>query len=183
MRKALANVFLMLLGWRVVGELPTSKKYIMIMAPHTSNWDFIIGKIFGYKFNIETKFLAKSQLFRFPLGWFFKWMGGISVNREKKNNLVANVVNLFNNSENLILGIAPEGTRSRVSKWKLGFYHISVAANIPIIVAFLDYKKKEVGIGMTLYTSGDLEADLLKIQTFYQGITAKYPEKYNPQIF
>ena len=183
MTEKISEIILNLLGWRVVGQIPKEKKYIIIVAPHTSNWDFIIGRCFGYKLKVKAKFLGKNQLFRFPIGWLFKLMGGIAVNREKRNNMVASIVETFNNSDELILGLAPEGTRSRTDHWKQGFYHIANEANVPIMLSFLDYKAKEAGIGMVLYPSGDLQKDMLKIQTFYEGITPKYPERYNPKIF
>ena len=183
MTEKISEIILNLLGWRVVGQIPKEKKYIIIVAPHTSNWDFIIGRCFGYKLKVKAKFLGKNQLFRFPIGWLFKLMGGIAVNREKRNNMVASIVETFNNSDELILGLAPEGTRSRTDHWKQGFYHIANEANVPIMLSFLDYKAKEAGIGIVLYPSGDLQKDMLKIQTFYEGITPKYPERYNPKIF
>ena len=183
MTEKISDIILNLLGWRVVGQVPKEKKYIIIVAPHTSNWDFVIGRCFGYKLKVKAKFLGKNQLFRFPIGWLFRLMGGIAVNREKRNNMVASIVETFNNSDELILGLAPEGTRSRTDHWKRGFYHIANEANIPIMLSFLDYKTKEAGIGMVLYPSGDFQKDMLKIQTFYEGITPKYPDRYNPKIF
>ncbi|MEC8610529.1 MAG: lysophospholipid acyltransferase family protein [Bacteroidota bacterium] len=183
MKERISNIILTLLGWRVIGDVPNTQKYIIIMAPHTSNWDFVIGRCFGYKLKVKAKFLGKSQLFRFPFGWLFRLMGGMPVKREKRNNMVASIVEIFNNSEELILGLAPEGTRSWTDHWKLGFYHIANEANVPIMLSFLDYKTKEAGIGMVLYPSGDFQKDMLKIQTFYERITPKYPDQYNPKIF
>ena len=171
------------MGWKVVGDIPTQKKYVIIVSPHTSNWDFIIGRCFGYMLEIEAKYLGKSQLFRFPYGWIFRWLGGIPVDRSKHNNLVAYAIDLFNSSEELVLGLAPEGSRSRVDSWKLGFYHIAAGANIPIALGFLDYQKREAGIGEMFYTSGDLQKDLQKIENFYKKITPRHKEKYNSKIF
>lgn len=183
MKRKISNIILKLFGWKIVGDLPKDKKYLIVFAPHTSNWDFIFGRCFGYQLNIYAKFLGKSQLFQFPFGWFFRWMGGIPVNRAKSNNLVTTTIDLFNNSEYLVLGIAPEGTRSWTNKWKLGFYHIAVGANIPIMLSFLDYEKKEAGIGLILHPSGKVEEDLQKIQSYYEDKTPKFKEKYNPKIF
>ena len=183
MKKLVSRLILKLLGWKVVGGIPVEKKYVIIVSPHTSNWDFIIGRCFGYMLEIEAKYLGKSQLFRFPYGWIFRRLGGIPVDRTKHNNLVAFAIDLFKSSQELVLGLAPEGSRSKVDKWKLGFYHISVGANIPIALGFLDYKKKEAGIGEMVLPSGDMEKDLQQIEDFYQKVTPKYPEKYNPKIF
>lgn len=183
MKKLVSRLILNLLGWKVVSDIPTQKKYVIIVSPHTSNWDFIIGRCFGYMLEIEAKYLGKSQLFRFPYGWIFRLLGGISVDRSKHNNLVAYAIHLFKSYEELVLGLAPEGSRSRVEKWKLGFYHIAVGANIPIALAYLDYAKKEAGIGEMFLPSGDMEKDLQKIEGFYKGISPKYSKKYNSKIF
>ena len=183
MKKLVSKLILYMLGWKVVSDIPTLKKYVIIVSPHTSNWDFIIGRCFGYMLEIEAKYLGKSQLFRFPYGWIFRLLGGIPVDRSKHNNLVAYAIDLFKSSEELVLGLAPEGSRSRVEKWKLGFYHIAVGANIPIALAYLDYAKKEAGIGEMFLPSGEIQKDLQKIEDFYKGISPKNSEKYNSKIF
>jgi len=182
MKKLISRGVLKLMGWKVIGNIPTAKKYIIIVAPHTSNWDFVVGRCFGYLLEIKAKFFGKSQLFRFPFGWLFRLMGGIPVDRAKHNNLVSFAIDLFNVSDELVIGLAPEGSRSSVEAWKLGFYHIAVGANIPIAVSFLDYQKKEAGIGFMFKPSGNLSQDLKKIEAFYQTISPKYSEKYNPKI-
>ena len=123
---------------------------------------------------IEAKYLGKSQLFKPPFGWFFRWTGGIPVDRTKHNSLVTFTAELFNQSEELVVGIAPEGTRKRVEKWKQGFYHIAVGANVPIVLSFMDYKRKEAGVGKILYPSGDIEKDMSVIEEFYQGVSPKF---------
>ena len=130
---------------------------------------------------IEAKYLGKSQLFRFPYAWIFRLLGGIPVDRSKHNNLVAYAVDLFKSSEELVLGLAPEGSRSRVEKWKLGFYHIAVGANA--YSAYMDYAKKEAGIGEMFLPSGEIQKDLQKMENFYKCISPKYSEKYNSKIF
>ena len=183
MKKAISQIILKLLGWKIIGDIPSDKKYVIILAPHTSNWDFIIGRCFGYILGIEAKFLGKSQLFKFPYGWIFTKMGGIAVDRSKHNNLVSFAVDLFSTRDELVLGIAPEGSRSKVDSWKLGFYHIAVGANIPIAIAFLDYLTKEAGVKMMFKPKGELENDLSKIEEIYKNVHPKHPEKYNPKIF
>lgn len=183
MKKIISRLILKIMGWRVVSDVPTQKKYIIIVSPHTSNWDFIIGRCFGYMLEIEAKYLGKSQLFRFPYGWIFRLMGGIPVDRTKHNNLVAFAIDLFKTKNELVLGLAPEGSRSKVDSWKLGFYHIAVGANIPIALGFLDYHKKEAGIGEMFLPSGDMQKDLQRIEDFYKTVTPKHMQKYNPKIF
>ena len=183
MRKLIASFILWLQGWKVVGEIPQIKKYVIIAAPHTSNWDFVIARSFGYMLGIEAKYLGKSQLFKPPFGWFFRLTGGIPVDRTKHNSMVTFTTNLFNQSKELVVGIAPEGTRKRVEKWKQGFYHIAVGANVPIVLSFMDYKRKEAGVGKILYPSGDIEKDMSVVEEFYKGVTPKVPEYYNPKIY
>ena len=183
MRKLIASFILWLKGWKVVGEIPQIKKYVIIAAPHTSNWDFVIGRSFGYMLGIEAKYLGKSQLFKPPFGWFFRLTGGIPVDRTKHNSLVTFTAELFSQREELVVGIAPEGTRKRVEKWKQGFYHIAVGANVPIVLSFMDYKRKEAGVGKIIYPSGDIEKDMSVIEEFYKGVSPRIPEYYNPKIY
>ena len=176
----ICSILLKLMGWKVVGSYPSEvKKCILIAAPHTSMWDFILGRIAFYRFNIKVKFLIKIELFKFPFGGLLKALGGIPVNRGKKNNMVDYVADLFDKNEKLIIVITPEGTRKYNAHWKKGFYFIAQKANVPIVMAFIDYAKKEGGIGKVLYPSGDFEADLKIIEDFYRGVNAKYPELYN----
>lgn len=183
MKKLISKFVLWIMGWKVMGEIPRISKYVIVAAPHTSNWDFVIGRAFGYLLGIEAKFLGKSQLFKFPYGWLFRIMGGIPVDRTKHNSLVDFTIDLFHNSEALVLGLAPEGTRKSVSKWKHGFYYIALGAKVPIVLAFMDYKKKQAGIGKIIYPSGNIKEDFELIETFYQSITPRYPHHYNPKIF
>ena len=184
MKKTISKFILFLKGWKVAGDIPKDiSKCIIIAAPHTSNWDFVIGRAFGYLLSMNAKYLGKSQLFTPLYGWFFRLTGGIPVDRTKHNNLVSFSMDLFNKSKKLIITLSPEGTRQRVDKWKLGFYHIAVGAKIPIVISFLDYKEKKVGIGKVIYPSGNIKKDMQIIQDFYKTITPKYPELYNPVIF
>lgn len=121
--------------------------------------------------------MGKDTIFRKPFKRFFKWLGGIPIDRSKSYNIVAQSIQQFNENENLILTIAPSGTRKRVQKWKTGFYHIANGANVPILLGFLDYRRKVGGFGPMLYPTGDLEADMKTIKKFYDGVTGKYPEK------
>lgn len=183
MKKAISKFVLWLKGWKVVGEIPNIKKYVIVAAPHTSNWDFVIGRAFGYLLGIEAKFLGKSQLFKPPHGWLFRFMGGIPVDRTKHNSLVEFTIDLFDNREELVLGLAPEGTRKRVERWKQGFYHIAIGANVPIVLSFMDYKKKEAGVGKILYPSGNLDEDMSIIEEFYKSVTPKFPAYFNTKIY
>ena len=168
--------FFNLSGWKIVGSLPHEKKYICAVAPHTSNWDVVIGMAARSILRInKAKFLGKSQLFRAPAGWFFRAVGGIPVYRDKSHDMVEQVSSIIKNSDKFILAIAPEGTRKKVTKLKTGFWYIAKAANIPVVPVGLDYKKREVVIGPPLYAT-DLNNDMDTLWNFYKNITGKNPE-------
>jgi len=121
--------------------------------------------------------MGKEAIFRWPFKGFFKWLGGIPIDRSKSSNVVSQSIQLFHQNEKLILAIPPAGTRKKVKKWKTGFYHIANGANVPIVLGFLDYRRKVGGIGPVVYSTGDIEADMKTIRAFYDSVTGKYPEK------
>jgi 1-acyl-sn-glycerol-3-phosphate acyltransferase len=163
-------------GWKIAGRLPDLKKYICAVAPHTSNWDFIVGVAARSILRVhQAKFLGKSQLFKPPYGWIFRGIGGIPVYRNKNNDMVEQVATLIRQSNEFILAIAPEGTRKKVTKLKTGFWYIAKAAGIPIVPVGLDFKKKEVVIGPPLYPA-DIDKDMNVLTEFYHGIHGKNPE-------
>ena len=183
MKKFISRFILWILGWKIVGNTPKISKYVIIAAPHTSNWDFVIGRSFGYILGFKAKYLAKEELFKWPFKWFFLLTGGIPVKRDKKNNLVDFTCKLFLENSELVLAIAPEGSRKKVDKWKTGFYFIALKSKVPIVLSFMDYSKKEAGIGEIIYPSGDFNKDMLKIQEFYEDISPKIPGFYDKNIF
>lgn len=180
MMKQLSKLILRLWGWKVVvnsiGEL---KKCVVIVAPHTSNMDFVVGRLAYFTLGLKVKFLIKKESFFFPLGILIKKMGGIPVDRGKSSNLVEDVAKIFNESEDLFLTVTPEGTRKLVTRWKKGFYYIAYKANVPIALGILDYKHKVIGIGKMLYPTGNYEEDFKIIEAFYKGGHARHPEKFN----
>ncbi|MEJ6734179.1 MAG: 1-acyl-sn-glycerol-3-phosphate acyltransferase [Flavobacteriales bacterium] len=172
-----------ILGWSDGGTPDKSEsKYIVVVAPHTSNLDFVFGILYAYQLGFKIRYFAKSQLFHWSTAWFFKFFGGIPVDRSKKNNLVSQAVEIIDSYENLIIGIAPEGTRKKTKKWKTGFYYMALEAKIPIALAYLDYKDKKAGIGKVIYPSGDIEKDFRIIEEFYSTIHPKHPSLYNKKI-
>ena len=171
------------MGWKIIGNTPNITKYIVISAPHTSNWDFLIGRCFAYIKGIKPKYLIKSELYIWPLSILIRWNGGVPVYRKKEKDMVKQVVDRLNKTDEMILGIAPEGTRAKVEKWKTGFYYIAQEAKIPIVLLYMDYTKKEIGYFDVFWPSGNLQNDLNIIQNFYQEVQGKYPEKYNPNIY
>ncbi|MCC6298879.1 MAG: lysophospholipid acyltransferase family protein [Anaerolineales bacterium] len=173
----ITRFFMRLSGWRVDGKLPDLKKFVLVGAPHTSNWDFVLflGVIFTLKANV--KFMGKAELFRPPHGWFFYFCGGVPVDRKKSTGLVEQMVEACNRSERFILTIAPEGTRHHVVEWKRGFYHIAKGAGIPIVMAVVDGKSKAVRIGQMFHPTDDIEADMKAITGIFEGVVGISPRR------
>ncbi|MES0338609.1 MAG: lysophospholipid acyltransferase family protein [Anaerolineales bacterium] len=174
--KTLAQWFIALVGWKAEGDLHLlPKKFVAIMAPHTSNWDllFALGTIsaLGIKFN----WFGKKEAFSWPIGGLFKLLGGIPIERSAHQNMVEQTAALIRSRDRVIIGIAPEGTRSNSKYWKTGFYNIAHQAGVPIVFAFLDYARKVGGLGPMMQTTGDIEEDLEEIRKYYKGVTAKNP--------
>jgi 1-acyl-sn-glycerol-3-phosphate acyltransferase len=167
-----------LIGWRVEGSFPPDlKKYIVAVAPHTSNWDFVIGVMARSIVKIQrAHFLGKSPLFKPPYGWFFRWLGGHPVERTSSHDMVHQVVELFNQHEEFILAIAPEGTRKKVPKLKTGFYYIALQTHVPIIPCGFDFQRKKIVIGQPFYPSTNAEADINFLRKFYSQIKGRNPE-------
>jgi 1-acyl-sn-glycerol-3-phosphate acyltransferase len=166
----LARLIMWILGWRVEGKLPDLPKYILIGAPHTSNWDFVLflGLIFTLRANV--RFMGKAELFRFPVGWFFRYCGGVPVDRKKSTGLVEQMVDACNKADRFILTIAPEGTRHYVTDWKRGFHHIAKGAGIPIVMVVVDGKHKSVSILKDVFhPTEDIEADMKVIKGMFDG--------------
>ena len=182
MRKILSKLILWLMGWEVIGPKKYPKKCVVIAAPHTSNWDFLIGRCYGYIIGVKPKYLIKSEFFFPILGALFRLNGGIPVYRDSNNNVVDQITNRFNESDELILGITPEGTRSRVEKWKMGFYHIANNSNVPILLLAMDFSNKKIGIINEIIPTGDIEKDIQFIQNQFKNIKGKIPANYNTII-
>ncbi len=165
-----------LLGWSVSGEVPNLSKFLIVGAPHTSNWDFILVIAAATSLGIRLSWLAKHTLFRGPTGSIFRWMGGIPVDRNAPGGVVGDIINSYNQMDGLILGITPEGTRGKVKGWKSGFYRIAQGADVPILLAAFDYGKKDVTLGPVFQPTGDYETDLVQIKEHYKGVKAKHPQ-------
>jgi len=177
MIQSISKLILECLGWSIVGKLPEDKKYIVIIGPHTSNWDFVLGMIVRNVLGVKIRFLAKHQLFYPPYGWLFRWLGGSPVYRNKNNNLVDQVVAMYQESDEFVLGIAPEGTRSEIKRWKSGFYHIATKANIPIEMIGFDFKNREIKIRAPLMPTGDVDIDFPIILDYFRNIEGRHPKK------
>jgi 1-acyl-sn-glycerol-3-phosphate acyltransferase len=178
--QALAKTILRLTHWKLDIHYPSAPKYVLIGAPHTSNWDLWFALLLMYASGVKLTWIGKHTLFRWPIGGLLRWLGGIPVNRASRNNFVQQIVDAFNRFENLVIAIAPESTRSKVDYWKTGFYYIAMGAGVPIALGFIDYPNRVVGIGPTLIPSGDLQADFDQIKTFYANKQGVNPGKQGP---
>lgn len=176
---AVSWLFLRLTGWRKGGSPPDLPKFVLIGAPHTSNWDFIFCIAFAFVYRRKIFWMGKSSLFRFPYGPMFRWMGGIPIERSKPHGVVGQTIETFNSTDRLILCIAPEGARKRVEKWKTGFYHVACGAGVPIALGFLDYKQRRGGFGPLFTPTGDIDADTIQIRAFYATITGRHPNQFS----
>jgi len=177
MFSSLARLLLRLFGWRMVGQLPNVPKYLIVFAPHTSNWDLPLTLTVAFALRLKIYWLGKHVLFRPPLGWLLRAMGGIPVDRRSRNNAVEQAIRAFDERERLALAITPEGTRKKTAHWKSGFYYIALGAHVPMQLAFLDYRRKAGGFGPLIMPSGNIEADMAVMRDFFSGIVGKHPEQ------
>lgn len=166
-----------ILGWKTVGKMPDIPKFIIAVAPHTSNWDFPVGLAARSILRIRNaQFLGKSQLFKPPFGWFFRWLGGHPVERSSSHDMVEQVVKIFNQHEKFILALAPEGTRKKVTKLRTGFYYIAKGAKVPIVPVGFDFAKRQVIIQEPFYPTENTEQDMETLLRFYRSVKGKNPE-------
>lgn len=171
-----------MIGWSFVGQIPDIPKFIMIVAPHTSNWDFIVGVIARAALKLKVSWIGKQSLFKAPLGFIMRYLGGIPVYRDKKMGVVDQVAEAFNSSEQLILAITPEGTRSRREQWKTGFYHMAQKANVPILPVAFDFADKKIIFGEPVLTT-DFETDMTNLNDFFSQAQGKNPDDFSAHRF
>ncbi|HEY3286161.1 MAG TPA: lysophospholipid acyltransferase family protein [Gemmatimonadaceae bacterium] len=176
--KAVASFFLLLTGWRFEGRLPNLRQFVLIVAPHTSNWDFPTGVMAMFALGIRGTFLGKDTLFKPPFGFIFYWLGGVPVDRFSKNNVVEQTLEYFRTREQMILAISPEGTRKRIEKWRTGFYWVAVGAKVPIVPVAFDFPRKRIVIHEPQVMTGDAERDITHLRSFYKASQAHRPAWY-----
>lgn len=170
-------VFKTILGWKVVGSFPKDvKKYVLIGAPHTHWKDFFLGLAIKWGEKVPANYIAKASLFKPPFGFILKWLGGVPIDRSKSDNKVQSIIEMFNDREQFILAISPEGTRQKVTKWKTGFYYIAKGADVPIVMMTFNFKDKEVKISEPYYTTDNMEEDFNVFYKFYEGVIGKIPK-------
>lgn len=170
-----ARAVMSAIGWRIVGEVPDEPKILLVGAPHTSNWDFIFTILTTYSLGVDLHFVAKHSLFNRPMGSFMRFSGGIPIDRVTSDGFVNQMVEEFNKRDQFVLAIMPEGTRSKTEKWRSGFYHIAQGAGVPMTLVIFDYGRKIMHLGPTFWPSGDYEADLAEIQSYFEDIQGKNP--------
>jgi 1-acyl-sn-glycerol-3-phosphate acyltransferase len=169
-----ARTLLRLSGWRIVGELPDLPKFLLVGAPHTSNWDYILTVLTIGDLQADLHYLIKNSVIEGPFGGLVKKWGGISVDRSTSDGFVARMVEEFDSHDKYLLAIMPTGTRSATKAWRSGFYYIACQANVPIVLVIFDYENKLLRLGPCIEPTGDYEADLATIQAYYEGVRGKH---------
>ncbi len=179
MKKLLAGTFLRITGWKSEGEAPTARNFVLVAAPHTSNWDLAYWLALSVVLEVEVSWVGKHSLFRWPFGAVMRRLGGIPVRRHVRQNTVQQIAKLFSDADDLALAVAAEGTRARGDYWKSGFYHVAKTAKVPIALAFLDYRRKVGGFRKELVIpSDDIRRDMDVVRAFYADKVGRYPEKF-----
>ena len=175
--RGLSLILLRLLGWRVEGRLPDARKFVLIAAPHTSNWDAFYMIMVAFLFRANLHWMGKSSLFYPPYGFLMRFIGGVSVGSLRGSDTVKNSIRVIDEASDIVLAVPPEGHRLKVRYWKTGFYYIALGAKVPIVMGYLDFVNKKTGVGPAIMPSGDLESDFEKIKAFYKPFSGKYPNE------
>ena len=165
-----------LTGWKTEGAVHQPPRFVLIAAPHTSNWDAVILIVAAYCFGVRISWYVKHTAFFWPLGPIVRYFGGVPIDRRTRQNAVQQGVEMFAQREHFILAVPPEGTRGRGDGWKTGFYHIACGAQVPIVLGFIDYARKVAGLGPTLVPTGNIESDFRVLADFYNTITPRFPQ-------
>ncbi len=177
--KIVGKLLLKIMGWKIVGDFPKEiKKSITVFAPHTSTWDAIIGKIYLVAIGLKYNVMVKQELFNFPLGIIMRMVRAIPIDRSKGSNVTFQVANIIESKDEVHILLFPEGTRAKVDNWKKGFYLMAKRAEVPIVVGYLDYKKKEIGMKGVIYDLSNIKVVMSKLNEYYQNLHAKHPERF-----
>ena len=177
--RVISRVILKIIRWKIVGSIPSDqRKYVLIVAPHTSNWDFVLFVLTVSVLRLKPSVLIKSTLFVGPLGWFLRYCGGIAVNRSQANSLVSYIASIYEEHEDFVLVVTPEGTRSPNANWKRGFHHVATAAQVPILIFYVDSVIKTIGIEGMMEPSDDVEGYVLKLKKFFDTKSGLKPKNY-----
>lgn len=176
-KKSFAELCFSAVGWSFKGDVPTAPKTVFIAAPHTSNWDFVILVLCAWHFELHLQWLGKHSIFKKPFGRIMRALGGVPVDRRNSQNLVEQLQNEYAQAETMHLAIPPAGTRSRRDSWKSGFYHVALGADVPLVFGFIDYSRKEAGIGGVMSLTGHVVEDMDRVREFYDTIGPRFPER------
>lgn len=174
----LARRLLAAAGWRIRGELPALARFVVIVAPHTSNWDFLVALLAMFATDLRISWLGKHTLFRFPVGMVLRWLGGEPLDRSAPGRTVDTAVERFRARPRWVLGLSPEGTRRRVEHWKTGFHRIAAAAGVPIVPVWIDYRAREIGVGAPFTPGPDEAADVAALRALFRPEMARHPEDF-----
>jgi 1-acyl-sn-glycerol-3-phosphate acyltransferase len=174
----MGELYTVLMGWRFAGELPNLPRFVLIIAPHTSNMDFLVGLSPLFTLGLRLSFMAKSSLFWEPLGTYLRWLGGTPIDRQASGGYVEAAINEFQAREQFVIVITPEGTRTSVGRWRTGFYYIARGAGVPIVPVVFDYGRREVRFEPPLTPSADMERDMEILQSYYHAGQARKPENF-----
>jgi len=169
-------IYFQILGWKLIGSLPQLDKYVIIVVPHTSWVDFLLGSLVRRVMNEKIHYVAKQSLFTWPFGWYFRWMGGAPIDRSGHKDNVSAISKIFKERKEFRLALSPEGTRKKVAKWKSGFYHIARTAQVPIVMVAFDYGRKTVKVSLPHYPTDNLKSDFGTYKKFFKGVVGKVPE-------
>lgn len=180
MLKTLSKIILKIIGWHVDITLPEEKKFVLIGAPHTTNWDLPIGLLCFWSAQVHLTWVGKKQLFVGPIGYILRALGGIPVDRSIHTGFIEQIAQQFNNRKEMVFGLTPEGTRSKTEYWKTGFYYIALQAKVPICLAYVDYPSRTFGMGEIIMPTGDIDKDFKLIKSFYQYKKGKYSQNQGP---
>ncbi len=176
----LSGKILKLFGWEIIGEFPDVDKSVVVIAPHTSNWDIVLGKLFMNEMGMQNTVLVKKELFFFPMNIILKLLGTLPVDRyNKKSTIIYQSVDYINNNVKFNLVVSAEGTRTKINKWKKGFIYIAQKANVPIVVGYFDYKNKKLGIKKTIYNIDNIKYVMTELNEIYKNANAKYPKNFS----
>jgi 1-acyl-sn-glycerol-3-phosphate acyltransferase len=178
MTRRFARLFLRATGWQPEGQRPAARRYVLIAAPHTSNWDLAYLLALATVFDVRVSWMGKQQLFRGPMGRVMRRLGGVPVRRDRRNDLVRQMADVIEASDSIALVVPAEGTRSYVPHWKSGFYHIARTAGVPIVMGYLDFARKRGGFGPELIPTGDVGQDMDEIRSFYSDKTGRFPDQF-----
>ncbi len=174
--RGLAAIILKIMGWKAVGIPVENARFVLIGAPHTSNWDFPVMIMVVLMLRLKVYWMGKASLFPFPFGGVMRWLGGIPIDRSRSNNMVDHTVKQYQENTEMVVLVPPEGTRSKVKQWKTGFYHIALNANVPVLLGYLNANTKEAGLADFFYPTGDIDADMAAIRMFYSDKRGINPE-------